>query len=134
MTGTDANKAVVKAFLAAFSAGDIDGLLGLMTEGATWWVSGSVEGMSGTYEKRPLGELLKSVKPFYKTGVLPITPSGMIAEGDQVAVEAESYAELTNGRVYNSRYHFLFRIENGKVASVKEYMDTHHAYQIFFAP
>lgn len=134
MTESNDPKTIVTDFLATFSAGDVDGLLDHMAPSATWWVSGSIEGMSGTYGKEQLGLLLRGVKSIYKEGRLQITPSRLLAEGNFVAVEADSYAELTNGRIYNNKYHFLFEITGGKIASVREYMDTRHAYDIFFAP
>src|SRR5882724_13271788 len=91
-----ANKAVVADFMATFSRGDVPGVLERMAEGATWWVSGTIAGMSGTYEKRTFGELLEGVKPVYKTGAMLLRPKSMIGEGPFVAVEADSYAELTN--------------------------------------
>ncbi len=54
----------------------------------------------------------------------------MIAEGNQVAVEVESYGEHANGKTYNNKYHFLITIESGKITEVKEYMDTLHLYQL----
>jgi uncharacterized protein len=128
------NKAIVTEFLEVFSTGDVTGIAERLHDHATWWVSGSIEGLSGTYSKDQMTSLLKGVTTLYKQGALHITPLEMIAEGDCVAVEAESYAELQNGRVYNSLYHFLFRIADGKIMQVKEYMDTHHAYAIFITP
>jgi ketosteroid isomerase-like protein len=128
------NKGVVKEFLATFSRGDVPGVLERMADGATWWVSGSIAGMSGTYEKDRFGELLRGVKAIYKSGALQLTPTAMVAENAFVAVEAESYAQLTNGRVYQNQYHLLFEIQSGLVLRVREYMDTQHAYAIFFAP
>jgi ketosteroid isomerase-like protein len=49
------------------------------------------------------------------------------AEGDRVAVEAESHANLKGGKVYNNKYHFLFELRDGKITKCKEYNDTHHA-------
>lgn len=138
MTSTDAlhiaNKAIVTDFMATFSRGDVEGVLERMAEGATWWVSGSIPGMSGTYGKAEFGRLLQGVKAVYKTGALQLTPNFMIAEGAYVAVEAESYGELHNGRIYNNRYHLLLEIRDGKVLRVKEYMDTQHAFATFLAP
>ena len=37
------------------------------------------------------------------------------AEGDRVAVEAESHGELKNGKTYNNTYHFLFVFRDGKI-------------------
>ena len=131
--GTEAaNKAVVSDFLATFSRGDVPGVLRRMADEATWWVSGTIAGMSGTYEKGAFGELLQGVKTVYKTGAMQFRPKSMIAEGPFVAVEADSYAELINGRVYSNQYHLLFEIRDGKVLRVKEYMDTLHAHAVFF--
>jgi uncharacterized protein len=127
-------KQVAAAYLAAFSRGDVDGLLAAMTDDASWWVSGGLQGMSGTYEKATLGELLRSATAFYEEGALRITPTSMIGEGNHVAVEAEGYATMKNGRVYQPRYHFLIEVEGDKVRRVREYMDTMHAWDTFFRP
>lgn len=124
-------KSVVEQFFATFSTGDVDRIMESLTDDASWWVSGTIEGMSGTNSKEQLGALLRAVVPLYKEGALKIWPTSMIAEGNKVAAEAESHAELTNGRVYNNRYHFLVELEGGKVSSVKEYSDTHHMLETF---
>jgi ketosteroid isomerase-like protein len=129
-----ANKAIVSDFLATFSRGDVAGVLQMMADDATWWVAGTIQGMSGTYEKSTFGSLLEGVKPVYKTGAMQFEPISMVAEGCFVAVEARSYAELTNGRIYSNQYHLLFEIRDGRVFRVKEYMDTQHAHAIFCGP
>jgi ketosteroid isomerase-like protein len=48
------------------------------------------------------------------------------AEGNRVAIEAESSATLMNGNVMNQVYHFLFEIKSEKVYKVREYIDTAH--------
>lgn len=126
-------KTVVRNFLETFSSGDVDAILDGLADDATWWVSGSVEGMSGTSDKAAFGALLRQVKPIYTAGALRITPSAMIAEGNVVAVEAESFAELVTGGAYANRYHFLFEVEGTKVRRVKEYSDTLHMRDTFTA-
>lgn len=126
-------KATVEDFFATFSTGDVDRIMDSLTDDASWWVSGTIEGMSGTNSKRQLGELLRAVVPLYKEGALKIWPTSMIAEGNKVAVEAESFAELNSGKTYNNRYHFLIELDGGKVRSVKEYSDTHHMLETFSA-
>jgi ketosteroid isomerase-like protein len=132
MSDTVANKRIVADYIEAFSSGDVPKLLAMMDDDGDWWVSGSIEGMSGIYGKVAFGALLQSVKPIYKEGALEITPSSMVAEGDRVAVEAACHAELTDGRVYANRYHLLFELRGGRVLHVKEYMDTQHALETFF--
>jgi ketosteroid isomerase-like protein len=124
-------KSVVANFFATFSTGDVDRIMDAFTDDASWWVSGTIAGMSGTNSKQQLGSLLRAVVPLYKEGALKIWPTSMIAEGNKVAAEAESYAELNNGKVYNNRYHFLIKLDGDKVRSVKEYSDTHHMLETF---
>lgn len=51
---------------------------------------------------------------------------GVIAEGNKVALEAESFAEASNGKTYNNVYHFLFELRDGQIVTAREYMDTAH--------
>lgn len=124
-------KTVVENFFATFSTGDVDRIMDGLTDDASWWVSGTIDGMSGTNSKQQLGDLLRAVVPLYRYGALKITPTSMIAEGKMVAAEAESYAELTSGKVYNNRYHFLIEVDGDHIRSVKEYSDTHHMLETF---
>jgi uncharacterized protein len=131
-TDPAANKALVARFFETFSTGNVPAIIGAMAADGTWWVSGKLEGMSGPYTAAGLAPLLVGANAGYKAGALRITPTGMIAEGDKVAVEANGYAELLDGRVYDCQYHFLITVRGGKVGDVKEYMDTAHARDIFF--
>jgi uncharacterized protein len=62
---------------------------------------------------------------------LKMTVTGSVAEGDQVAIEVESSGDLRNGRQYRQQYHFLIAFRDGKIASVREYLDTHHAFDVW---
>lgn len=133
MSNTEENKRAVERFLEIFSLGDPDKTLDALTDDVTWWVSGRLAGMSGSYDKEAFGKLIGGVADVY-VEPLRITPISMIAEGDRVAVEADSYARLKDGRVYDPRCHFLFRVApDGRIAMVHEYLDTQHAKDIFFA-
>jgi uncharacterized protein len=131
-TDTQANKALVARFFETFSTGDVPAIMSALAADGSWWVSGKLEGMSGNYSVAGFGPLLIGANANYKAGALRITPTSMIAEGNKVAVEAKGYAELLDGRVYDCQYHFLITIRDGKVADVREYMDTQHAKDIFF--
>jgi len=60
-------------------------------------------------------------------GPMSLKVHGVTADGDRVAIEAESYAPLQNGKIYNNTYHFLFQFRDGKICLAKEYNDSHHA-------
>ena len=128
------NQALVTEFMEVFSEGDVEKILSYMTDDATWWVAGTMEGISGTKDKQAFGEMLAGISATTKTGAIRLTPLEFTCQGDRVAVETESYSELTNGRVYNNLYHFVFGIKDGKVQRVREYLDTEHTSAIFLAP
>lgn len=127
---TEASRETVLKFLEVFSTGDVDAILDMMDDSATWWVAGTIP-LSGTKNKKEFGEMLGGVSENCK-GPIKLTPHGVTAEGERVAVETESYAELNNGRIYNNHYHFLFIVRDGKIHAVKEYLDTMHTNDIFF--
>lgn len=129
---SDDNKATVSRFFEIFSNGDVPSLLDAIADGGSWWVSGRLDGMSGRYDKASFGPLVEGAKTLYKSGGLSIRVTAMIAEGDKVAVEAEGFAEMLDGRVYEPHYHFLVTVRGGKIFEVREYMDTQHAKEIFF--
>ena len=129
---SEANKKVVLDFFEKFSSGEMEPTLAMMADSATWWVAGSFP-LSGTRDKQQFRELLNGIAEAC-TGPIKITPKALTAEGDRVAVEAESYVKLKNGRVYNNQYHFLVEVRGGKIASVREYLDTMHTNDIFCTP
>ena len=132
MTSTEDNKAIVADFFATFSKGDVPGVIERLHDDGSWWVSGTIEGMSGTYSKAELAGLLEGARALYREGALQITPTLMTAQDDRVAVEAKSFATMDDGRIYANSYHFLVIVRDGKVANVREYMDTIHARETFF--
>ncbi|MCK9284703.1 MAG: nuclear transport factor 2 family protein [Rhodocyclaceae bacterium] len=132
MNNDSESKRTVKRFLELFSSGAVDETMAMMTEDATWWVAGTMP-ISGTYDKPAFAKLLSGVLETC-TGPIKITPSKFVAEGDSVAVEAESYTQTRTGRTYNNFYHFLFTVRGGKIAGVKEYLDTMHANTVLCTP
>ena len=132
MTSTEDNMAIVADFFATFSKGDVPGVIERLHDDGSWWVSGTIEGMSGTYSKAELAGLLEGARALYREGALQITPTLMTAQDDRGAGEAKSVATMDDGRIYANRYHFLGMVRDGKVANVREYMDTIHARETFF--
>jgi uncharacterized protein len=119
------NKRFVLGFFESMNAGNGAAVMNALADSATWWVAGNFP-LSGTMTKAKFGELLGQLGP-KMDGALRVTPSACTAEGDRVAVEAESYGKMKNGKVYKNQYHFLFVVQNGKIQQVKEYLDTMHA-------
>ena len=125
------NKKVVADFLGRFGRKDVAGAMAMMTDDCTWWIGGKPKlfPLAGTKTKAQMTALLNELVLNMKHG-LEITPKGMTAEGDKVAVEAQSYGEFPNGRIYNNEYHFLIRLSQGKIIEVREYLDTMHTAEV----
>lgn len=132
---TEENKTVAAEFFARFTAGDIDGALATMSDDATWWIPGKPESTpsAGLYDKERIARLFHAMQGRLKEGLKMVVLSS-IAEGDRVALEVESFGELTNGRSYRQEYHFLITLRDGKISAVREYLDTQHAYDIWIRP
>ena len=126
------NKQVVTKFLQLFSSGDVAQTMAMFAEDATWWVAGTMP-ISGTYDKAQFTQLLSGVLETC-TGPIQIKPLAFTAEGERVALEAESYTQTRNGRTYNNFYHFLFKVREGKIAGVKEFLDTMHTNAVLCTP
>lgn len=123
------NKAVVLAFLTAFSESRFEDALDHMDDEGSWWVAGATE-ISGTYTKAEFLALASSVAGGTKAGIR-LTQTGMTGEANKVAVEAVSDGETLDGKRYENKYHFLFELKQGKFIAVREYMDPMHVRDVF---
>jgi ketosteroid isomerase-like protein len=129
---TEHNKATAHRFFELFSASDIDGVLALMTDDATWRIPGKKEltPTAGIYTKERIGRLFRRMVDNLASG-LKMTVLSSIAEGDRVALEVTSSGDLKNGRRYRQEYHFLMEFRDGNISAVREYLDTQHAHDVW---
>ena len=132
---TEANKAVAFLFFKCFTENDINGALNTMTDDATWWIPGKKERSpsAGLYPKDKIGRLFIRMVNALESG-LKMTVVSCIAEGDHVALEVVSAGDLKNGRQYRQEYHMLMQFRDGKISSVREYLDTQHANDVWAIP
>lgn len=127
------NKSVVRNFYRISSIGNVADILAVMRDDATYWVS-SVQGFSGAKTKAQLGRVLAGVGKPYGGGALRLSPTKLIAEGEWVFGEASGRAALQNGRVYEPHSAWLFRIENGLIVEIGEFIDSKQSYDVFLPP
>ena len=129
------NKAVAHQFFARFTASDIEGTLATMSNDATWWIPGKKERSpsAGLYPKEKIGRLFHRMVAALKDG-LTMQVKSSIGEGNFVALEVESSGDLKNGSFYRQEYHMLMEFRDGKIAAVREYLDTQHANDVWVSP
>jgi ketosteroid isomerase-like protein len=123
--GNEDNKRIVRDFLALFKNAVVADLLGAMSEHATWWIIGKPHLFpgAGTKSRADMERIWGNLFRVMQNG-LKMTVIGIVAEGDKVAVEVQSHAVLSDGRVYENQYHMLFTVRQGEIVDVKEYADT----------
>lgn len=131
---TQANKRIALQFLEHCFKCNVDEVLAMLAPDATWWVLGDSEKIrvSGLRDGRRIERFLRKVRRGFPDG-LKATIEGVTAEGERVAVEVTSSAQLAGGSTYSNRYHFLVRVRDGRVIEMREYLDTHYAYEVQLA-
>jgi uncharacterized protein len=125
--GLEENKNVVRRYCDALSAGDIAGCLSLTSDDYTCWVPGPKDKIPvcGHHRRSDVAAMYAAWPTMFPKG-FKVTIKTMTAEGDRVAVEAESYGETAVGKIYQQTYHYLFIVRNGKIVVQHEYLDTLH--------
>jgi ketosteroid isomerase-like protein len=123
--GASENKQIVADFFSHSSAGRRQQAFDLLGEDATWWAPGV-----GVMTKAQFAQVMSHMDKIIK-GPIKLTIKRMTAEEDRVAAEAESDAEVINGKHYHNTYHFLVVVRGGKIREVKEYNDTKYATEVF---
>ncbi|HVN90928.1 MAG TPA: nuclear transport factor 2 family protein [Candidatus Binataceae bacterium] len=122
--GAAENKEIVRNMFAELSKGNPQGFLDKMADDVKFTVQGTTK-YSGTCSSkqelltRVLGPLSSQLE-----GGLAITPYNFIAEGDYVVMQANGKSNTKAGGTYNNSYCQIFKLANGKVQEVVEYLDT----------
>lgn len=122
MAQAEANKAIVRQFFEAMSAGDVSRLLGFYADDMVLQTMGRTL-ISGRFSKDEVATAAHRIYDVFPDGIR-FTILAMTAEEDRVAVEATSSGAHISGRTYANHYHFLIRLRDGRIVEMKEFMDT----------
>ena len=128
MSTVESNKATVREYFERMACGDPD-LGEMFWEEACWWVPPSTE-YGGLYEGRDaVLELTSSATDLYDDSVpMRIEIDQLIAEGEWVSAQFRLRARTAKGEEYENFYHFAFRLRDGKILRVNEFLDTKYAF------
>ncbi|MEM9704723.1 MAG: nuclear transport factor 2 family protein [Pseudomonadota bacterium] len=118
----EAHKATVRAWFDVLMRNDVDALLNLYHDEMRLWTAGKTL-ISGWKSKDQIAMFASQILDAFPDGMTYHVHT-MVAEGDFVAVEAESDSIHASSNQYKNQYHFLFRFKDEKIIEVKEYMDT----------
>lgn len=122
MSATESRRIALQ-WLDCLIEGRYDDLFALAAPDATWWISGLKETSpyTGTHpyadRKQQMKEIFKERKSFN------FTIRGITTEGDTVVLEGSPRVEVQDGRIYENDVMFKFNIRDGKIQSLREYLD-----------
>lgn len=137
MTGVakplEANKRIAREFIEATFARDSRRAAAVLADAMTYTIGGLHPRFQRVWTKPDWCRYLDLPTPFETE--LELTIHSITAEGDRVALEAESRGILSeSGKLYNNHYHFLFEMRDGRIQRIREYMDTHHVNDVLPLP
>lgn len=117
-------KALIESVYAELAGGNARPLLDCMADDVVWRVSGSgpwARAYSG--KASVVNDLLKPLNSLFASRYTAVA-TRIFGEGSFVAAEVQGAVVLKNGKPYNNRYCFIYRIEGGQIKEITEYMDT----------
>lgn len=110
------NHQLARAYFTAVTAGELPDEL--LTPDMTGWITTGATMDKASYQR--LVRLLAAMCD----GPLAFTVNSLTAEDDRVVAEAQSEGLLVNGETYRNTYVFVFRIRDGRIASVAEHYNA----------
>jgi uncharacterized protein len=119
---TTENKKLMQDIFAGLAAGDRSLFWRSVTDAYRIVVMGR-SSWSQTVEGDALLKYLEYVRARFNAPGKTV-PERFIADGDIVAVEARGDNYSASGERYDNEYCLIFRFEDGKIAEMREYMDT----------
>jgi len=126
---------LVLRFLATLSAGDLEGVRGMLHEEATWTPQmRSVPG-AGIHRGRSgiVDDFLRPIRALFRPGDPQIFVDSIASRGDFVMLESHSGGHLADGRPYDNLYAWAVEVRDGKIYALREYFDSHYVMQLMSA-
>ena len=131
-----APRQTAETFFAHLSANELDRAMDLLSEDSTVWIATMPAGSPGpehtgtTVPKPAFADMMAKSQQLAPAG-MQFTIHRCLADQTEVAMELESRADLADGRLYNNRYVFWLRVEEGRITELREYFDSKYANDFF---
>jgi ketosteroid isomerase-like protein len=129
----NAHEQIVLDFFAVMNRHDLEAARACFTEDATWIPQVRDIPGSGEYRGRDaiIDAFLAPMRGVFQPGdphseVLSITSGGAL-----VMAETRGTGTLADGRAYDNRYAWAIEVRDGRIAAIREYMDSHYVAVLF---
>ncbi|MDJ0847727.1 MAG: nuclear transport factor 2 family protein [Myxococcota bacterium] len=127
-------EALARGYFERVGAGDREGLLALLCPDLRWVVPrGAVAPFAGVHEgaEKIVDLMLGAVGAAFEPGSQESELVRWIHGDDATVVEVRMRARAGDGRRYENDYAFFFEFRDGRIAEIREYVDTRTA-ALFF--
>jgi ketosteroid isomerase-like protein len=128
-------RTVIINYLDALQSGDYEALRDSFHPGASWWLPGDLP-VSRTWHGRDaiLGEFLTSVMDRFAPDTISFETHTVLADGDSAVIEwSVRGVGAATGEPYKNDYLAIFEVRDGRIAAVREYMDTAVMARVLFS-
>jgi uncharacterized protein len=128
------NKKLVQDVFAELANGNSRPFVEMLADEVRWTVIGTTK-WSRTFDGKAavLAELLAPLRG-QMADRIRITAHRFIAEDDLVVVEGRGHNTTRSGEPYNNTYCWIYRLANGRIQELTEYMDTQLAATVLGDP
>jgi hypothetical protein len=126
-------RVVLQSYLDALVAGDLDAIAVSFTDDATWSLHGTLPLAGVRRGRQDILDFLLSAGSLYAPGTQRFTFGEITAENDRAVLEwrVQGIAAAT-GKRYDNEYCGVFVIRGGRIAEVREYLDSLHVADTLF--
>ena len=122
--GAAENKQLMQRIFAEFAKGNPELFLANMADDFRWTIIGTTK-FSGTFQgKQAVMDKLLTPLIAQLNGPIRVTADRFIAEDDYVVMQGHGTATTKMGKPYNNTYCMVWRIAEGKLQEMTEYLDT----------
>jgi len=133
-THPQAPEQVVRDLHAAITARDFARLRDLLDDRLAWEVCGIDFAGAGIFDKAAILGTMPGMLEVFEEGSPRMTITSLFRDGDWVIAEGTGAGVFRDGRSYENRYVFFHEIVDGRVRTLREYMDTQHMASLFAGP
>jgi uncharacterized protein len=133
VTARTPQEQLVLDFFRILSTGDLEAIRATFHPDASW--EPMVKGVPGAGVHAPrdkiVDEFLAPVRGLFMPGDPKTTVDVMVSNGNIVMCESRGVGTLQDGRPYNNRYAWSIEVRDGRIFSIREYMDSLYVATLF---
>jgi uncharacterized protein len=124
---------LVLDFFRILSTGALEPIRATLHADAVW--EPMVQGVPGAGKHGPRDQIvdkfLAPVRGLFVAGDPKTTVLRITSAGDLVMCESRGDGRLQDGREYHNRYAWSIDVKDGKIHTIREYMDSHYVATLF---